>query len=340
MPAVQPPALILVTGASGFLGGHIVRALLAAGFRVRATARDDTKAAYLTSAFKGIEVAIVPDGAAPGAYDAAVVGVAGVVHAASPLDTQNTGHPNLVIEPAVKNVTELMSSVKDVKRVVQISSIAAVSTSFIKGGGVLSEADWNDEAPALCEKLGAAAPPFLKYVASKAVAERVFWDCFKEKRNFDGVALNCALVYGEPLGYAASQGRLEGSNGVLIPWMTAKHTDDELRAQALPGVSATDVADAVVRALTTEAAGGERFLVTSEAVYGNDYALAAAGLGKDLTPGNPGPAYRAGLETEATRFDTAKAEKILGIRFQGKDEMLAQSMRSIQDFLEHTKSRM
>ncbi len=93
----------------------------------------------------------------------------------------------------MQGVTELLSSFTG-GRVVQISSIAAVASGGWDTGATLSEADWNDDAPALCAKLGAAVPPFVKYVASKAEAERAFWRFFDTPRAFDGVTLTPPFV--------------------------------------------------------------------------------------------------------------------------------------------------
>lgn len=50
-------------------------------------------------------------------------------------------------------------------------------------------------APDLCEAKGAAAPPFVKYLASKTLAERAFWEYFKTTESkFDGVALAVSVV--------------------------------------------------------------------------------------------------------------------------------------------------
>lgn len=60
----------------------------------------------------------------PGAYDEAVKGVEGVIHAASPVELFIEGDPSLVIDPAVKGTTGLLDSLHkhapNVKRVVVV----------------------------------------------------------------------------------------------------------------------------------------------------------------------------------------------------------------------------
>jgi nucleoside-diphosphate-sugar epimerase len=67
MPAVTPHsnALILVSGAAGFIATHIIQQLLESGYRVRGTVRSEEKTPYLKSLFEkfgdALEVMIVPD---------------------------------------------------------------------------------------------------------------------------------------------------------------------------------------------------------------------------------------------------------------------------------------
>lgn len=61
MPPLSVGAVVLVTGASGFIGTHVVRALDQAGFWVRATVRSKEKGKYLKTLVSGIEVVVVPD---------------------------------------------------------------------------------------------------------------------------------------------------------------------------------------------------------------------------------------------------------------------------------------
>lgn len=42
-PAIERGSALLVTGANGYIGSHVVDQLLAAGYRVRGTARDAKK---------------------------------------------------------------------------------------------------------------------------------------------------------------------------------------------------------------------------------------------------------------------------------------------------------
>lgn len=74
-PVLQPGAVILVTGVSGFIGSHVADQLLAAGYTVRGTTRDAAKNAWLADKFaerygKGrFELHGVPDMAAEEAFD-------------------------------------------------------------------------------------------------------------------------------------------------------------------------------------------------------------------------------------------------------------------------------
>ncbi|KAL2842724.1 hypothetical protein BJY01DRAFT_216408 [Aspergillus pseudoustus] len=73
---------ILVTGASGFVAAHVVEAFLREGYNVRGTVRSEKTASdVLQTTAKYAEqlrFAIVPDIAAPHAFDDAVKGLDGV----------------------------------------------------------------------------------------------------------------------------------------------------------------------------------------------------------------------------------------------------------------------
>jgi nucleoside-diphosphate-sugar epimerase len=82
---------ILLTGANGFVGSHILDQLLTHGHSVRAVVRSQPKASQILADFPSygsrLDFGIVPDIASPGAFDHAVVSDAPfdiVIHTASP----------------------------------------------------------------------------------------------------------------------------------------------------------------------------------------------------------------------------------------------------------------
>jgi nucleoside-diphosphate-sugar epimerase len=67
---------ILLTGANGFIGAHILSLLLTNGYSVRAILRSQSKADQVLADFptyaSKLDFGIVPDITAPGAFDTAV----------------------------------------------------------------------------------------------------------------------------------------------------------------------------------------------------------------------------------------------------------------------------
>lgn len=78
---------VLVTGATGFIGAHVVDNLLNRGMRVRAVARSRGKAKFMLESrskyASQLEFFFIDDLATPSVFDEALKGVDGVIHVAS-----------------------------------------------------------------------------------------------------------------------------------------------------------------------------------------------------------------------------------------------------------------
>lgn len=147
---------VLLTGANGFLGSHILSQLLAAGHSVRAVVRSTAKETQIYSDFPSfpksqLETFIVPDMTMPGAFASAVVSNSPfsiIIHTASPFLYKAVSDNKQFLEPALNGTLEMLKAAKgqkDVERVVITSSCAAV-IDFSKGfttGKIYSEEDWN-----------------------------------------------------------------------------------------------------------------------------------------------------------------------------------------------------
>lgn len=98
-------------------------------------------------------------------------------------------------------------------------------------------------------------------------------------------------------------------------------------------VDVRDVAYASVKALTTQEAADERYLLSADKIWGNDIALAVETVITE--PGylkaNADPQYRAALAAKKSYFDGSKAEKAFGFTYRKKDDSLRESVEAIQN---------
>lgn len=246
---------VCVTGASGFIAAHIVRELLAQGYRVRGTVRKSPQNYPFLLALQGAaeRLELVPaDLLTAGAYDRIVEGCDYVMHTASPYKINVKNPQTDLVDPALNGTETVLESCRksgSVKRVIFTSSIAAI-TDEPQNTKVFTEKDWNtmsslDRNP---------------YHYSKTVAELAAWDFIMKKRPaFDLVAINPFMVIGPSLGPS-----LNTSNEIVRDIMSGVY----------PGimdlnwgfVDVRDVAKAHILAMETDSASG-RYLCSAEAIH-------------------------------------------------------------------------
>ncbi len=244
-------ALVLVTGASGYIAKHCILQLLEAGYRVRGTLRNmafephlQALFANLTDASEKLEL-VSADLTSDDGWDAAMVGCMGVLHLASPFPGVETGDENDLIRPAREGTIRVIQAAAKagIPRVVQTSSIASMMYAAESLNGLtLTESTWS--------RLD--HPRITGYAKSKTVAEETAWEVAHDT-GIELATIQPGLTFG-PL--------LDERFGTSV--MVVRN----LMQRAYPGVSRTgyltvdvrDVAATHIAALTTPEAAGRRFL--------------------------------------------------------------------------------
>ena len=175
---------ILVTGAAGHLGIHIVRELLASGQQVRALVRQDSqkeKFARFGLDLDKIEV-VVGDLTQPGIAARVVAGCEMVYHAAAVFRTRGVDEEAMVRENRESTRAMIEACLANgVKRVVYTSSVASLGPSR-RSEEIRDERHFNDD-------------PIDGYVRSKCEAEKMVREAY-EQRKLPVVIVNPATILG------------------------------------------------------------------------------------------------------------------------------------------------
>jgi dihydroflavonol-4-reductase len=171
---------VLVTGGSGFLAGWQIVRLIQAGFEVRATLRDPSRATEVRRAVER-EVAtgerlsfVEADLRRDNGWSEAVRGCCFVLHIASPFPSAQPKNPDELIIPARDGALRVLRAAvaAKVRRVVMTSSSTALADPPEPRRPVpLTEEHWTD----------ANAPGATPYVKSKVLSERAAWDFMKQR---------------------------------------------------------------------------------------------------------------------------------------------------------------
>lgn len=255
MTRINSKAPIMVTGATGYVAGWLVKELLEAGHTVHAPVRNPNNTKKLehlrtlSESSPGTIRFFKADLLQDGSYAEAMKGCELVFHTASPFTYDYSDPQKDLIDPAVngtKNILRTASDVGSVKRVVVTSSCAAMYTDAIdihhQPNKVLTDAVWNTTA----------SLKYQPYSYSKTLAEKAAWEMVAKQDEWDLVVVNPSFVMGPALNPASSN-----SESINI----LKQMGDGTLKMGAPnvGVGVVDVRDLAVAhmraGLTPEAEG-------------------------------------------------------------------------------------
>ena len=269
---------VLVTGATGFIGAHVVDNLLARGIRVRAAVRDASKGEQLRrdrpEHHKHLDTVQISDFREPSSLEEAVKGVDGIIHVASPFSYNIQDNETDLVVPAINGVRSILSAAaKDsrIKRIVLTSSFASVVdiSRPTPPRFTYTSVDWNPQS--YDESIDKEASPVVAYRGSKKFAELAAWDFIeKEKPKFDLVTLCPPMTFGPFVHPLSHVSRLNESNATL--WHVAQ--GKPLPVARVPfWIDVRDLAQAHVEALLRSDAGNKRYTIAAASRF--SYQLAA-----------------------------------------------------------------
>eukprot|EP01022_Parablepharisma_sp_SALTPOND_P016396 TRINITY_DN2392_c0_g1_i1.p1 TRINITY_DN2392_c0_g1~~TRINITY_DN2392_c0_g1_i1.p1 ORF type:complete len:399 (-),score=38.69 TRINITY_DN2392_c0_g1_i1:55-1251(-) len=241
----------LVTGATGFIGSCLTKALLERGYTVRASVRnkaDTAKLEPLTSLPYQDKLEFVEaDLLNPSSWDPAVSGCDYVFHAAAPVLVGPTVDESLVVKPMLEGTMAVMKACAahpEVKAVVMTSSAAAVYSVGQPCDRVYTEEDWADLS--CCSPYGKG-----KTLSEKAALD--FYDTLDKAKRFKFSVINPVYVFGPTIMKGGS-----APGEVLKNLMTGE--TKKIPKQCMAIVDVRDVAAMHIAALENPNSDRQRYI--------------------------------------------------------------------------------
>jgi len=330
--------LILLTGATGFLGYKILVIALKAGSNVRCAVRSESKIPNILSApfLKALNPSsdqltwiVIPDMTAPGAYDKAVEGAKYVIHAASPIPSFGEEpltaemYEEFFVQAARKGTIGMLETARKagtVKRVVITSSVVAnIPFSYFLGMG--DDQIFNAESR-ISEPEGSYNFEFEAYSASKTAALNAAeaW-IEREKPNFDLISINAGWIFGKDELNTKVEDFKTGSNSVLLGMLLGGKSDIPYNSNS---VLVDDVARLHVLALDPRIRGNQDFVAAAGDVDVFTWSDAVELVKKDFPEAVADRRLKTdGVQpTARVRIDAGKTENTFGFRMAGFEEQL------------------
>ncbi|OUM52421.1 hypothetical protein BVG19_g1613 [[Candida] boidinii] len=328
---------VLVTGATGFISTHVVDRLLANGFEVVGTGRNEAKIAALLRLFKKkypegkLQFEKTSDIAKLDAFDNALKNhpdIKYVAHLASPVAIASkdaTMEENFKI-PAVNGVLGLFNGIKkyapQIERVSMVSSFGACMQFLPENNDIVyDENTWSDVSPEMVTDDN----PILGYIYSKIVAEKAAWDFIEnEKPNFKLTTCLPPTAIGPQVFEELVLDKLEGSNSFIFGFIDVKEGEEfSPLFPTFVSIHVRDVSEAIIKPLSTDKLDGKRILPIASSfnvqeIIDKVHKFFPYVNGK-ITVGNPGS------QSASYKYNTSVSDKLLEQKFIPLDTQIIET---------------
>ncbi|KAJ5110571.1 hypothetical protein N7532_001106 [Penicillium argentinense] len=336
----QAASYVLVTGATGFIGAHVVDNLLAKGLKVRGSTRSAAKGEEMKAArpqyASRLDFVVVEDFTQIGVFDSVMEGIDAVIHVASPFFYDTTNNEQELIIPAINGVKSILTAsakAGTVKRIVLTSSFASIVDvdSTPSPDFTYTAQHWNPLS--YDTAVDPKSTSVVAYRGSKKFAELAAWDFVKtEKPCFDLVTLCPPMVFGPVVHPVHNIKQLNESNSVL--WSVAAGVDPLPGSRVPAWIDARDLAEVHVQALLRPETGGKRFLPAALEPFSYGYAADIMKdtfeWAKDTVTSN----YQSGQKPHAPYgVDGQTVANELGVKYRSFKETVVDFVGQVKDTL-------
>ncbi|KAF4437799.1 dihydroflavonol-4-reductase [Fusarium austroafricanum] len=325
---------VLVTGATGFIGAHVVDELLSRGLRVRGTTRSLTKGKAMIDArpdFRDkLDFVQIADFENPGGFTDAVQDIDAVIHVASPFTYDTKDNEKELIIPAtngVESILQAAASSSMIKRVVITSSFASVLDANRKAPPYFTYTgnDWNPLSYE--ESIDPKTSAVIAYRGSKKFAELKAWEFIaREKPSFDLVTLCPPMTFGPIKHPIANLDALNESNKML--WKIACGEKPLPIARVPFWIDVRDLAKAHVEALVRPGVGGKRYIPASPERF--TYGEAADIIGSNFDWAKEKVSREAHVADGSHGVDGETAARELGLEYTSFSETVVNLISQIK----------
>lgn len=274
--------LVLLTGATGFVGYVVLVDLLKSGYRVRVAARSQNKINQILAAPSIKHIApsdddlsftMIPDMSASGSYDDAVQGVEYIVHVASPVPDFEAGKEwgeeerSDLVDRTRKGALGILQSAKDkgngtIRRIIMTSSTVAIVPYDV----FLNKAEALVPVYGAESRVSVPSGPFSSdneaYCASKVASLNVSEEFMRTKKpDFDLISITPSWIFGpDERATNVKELRAGPSNFLILNILMGEKSPYSFAGTA---VHVRDVARAHVKALEAAVEGNTSYLVST-----------------------------------------------------------------------------